>query len=212
MTLLAAFETLLYRYSGETDLVIGTTIANRRWAEIEGLIGFFTNSLALRTDLSGNPSFRELLKRVRKVSLEAYAHQDLPFEKLVEELKIERTLSHTPLFQVVFSFQNSPAPEVKLPELVVSPMEIDSGAAMFDLILGMVDDGVELTGVLLYSTDLFETATAAKLLDDFTLLLEGVAAHPDRSLLDLEINPTKVNALPVATLLTSSYEVEQFEF
>jgi amino acid adenylation domain-containing protein len=212
MTLLAAFETLLYRYSGETDLVIGTTIANRRWAEIEGLIGFFSNSLVLRTDLSGNPSFRELLKRVRRVSLDAYAHQDLPFERLVEELKIERTLSHTPLFQVVFSFQNSPPPEVKLPDLVVSPMEMNTGAAMFDLILGMVDEGVELTGVLHYSTDLFETATAAKLLDDFTLLLEAVAAHPDRSLLDFEIDPAKVDAPPLATLPTASYEVEQFDF
>ena len=114
MTLLAAFQILLYRYTGQEDMVVGTPIANRTRTEMEGLIGFFVNTLVLRTDLSGDPTFRELLRRVRSTCLEAYAHQDLPFEKLVEELHPERNLNRTPLFQVMFVLQNTPQEAIEL--------------------------------------------------------------------------------------------------
>ena len=124
MTLLAAFQTLLHRYTGQDDIVVGSPIANRNRIEIEGLIGFFVNTLVLRTDHSGNPTFRELLHRVREMALEAYAHQDLPFEKLVEELRPDRDLSRSPLFQVMFVFQNAPARELSFKGLNVSPVRV----------------------------------------------------------------------------------------
>ena len=133
MTLLAAFQTLLYRYTSQEDIVVGSPIANRNRTEIEGLIGFFVNTLVLRTDVSGNPSFRELLGRVRKTALDAYEHQDLPFEKLVEELKPERSLSYSPLFQVMFVLQNAPNTGWEFEGLSVSPVRVDTETAKFDL-------------------------------------------------------------------------------
>ncbi|MHC5728777.1 MAG: condensation domain-containing protein, partial [Nostoc sp.] len=137
MTLLTAFQILLWRYSGQDDICIGTPIANRNRAEIEGLIGFFINTLVLRTRLDGNPSFRQLLSRVREVALSAYADQDLPFEMLVEALQPERDLSHTPLFQVMFVLNNAPTSEVELTGLSVSSLSIESAIAKFDLTLGI---------------------------------------------------------------------------
>ena len=137
MTLLAAFQTLLHRYTGQDDIVVGSPIANRNRIEIEGLIGFFVNTLVLRTDHSGNPTFRELLHRVRETALEAYAHQDLPFEKLVEELRPDRDLSRSPLFQVMFVFQNAPARELSFKGLNVSPVRIAGETAKFDLTLSV---------------------------------------------------------------------------
>ena len=136
MTLLAAFKVLLPRYSGQDDIVVGSPIAGRTRAETEGLIGFFVNTLVLRTDLSGDPTFRELLGRVREAALGAYAHQDLPFEKLVEELGPERSLSHTPLFQVMFLLHNAPGEDLALPELSVAPLTVEADTAKFDLTLG----------------------------------------------------------------------------
>ena len=133
MTLLAAFKVLLYRYTGQEDIVVGSPIANRNQTDIEDLIGFFVNTLVLRTDLSSDPTFQQLLNRVREVALDAYAHQDLPFEKLVEELQPERNLSHNPLFQVLFILQNAPMPSIELPDLTISPVKIDSKTAKFDL-------------------------------------------------------------------------------
>lgn len=133
MTLLAAFKTLLYRYSGQTDIAIGSPVANRHQSELEGLIGFFVNSLVLRTNLEGNPTFRELLNRVRDVTLAAYDHQDLPFEKLVEELQPVRSLGQNPLFQVVFALQNTPIEQLNLPGLVLSPVELETKTSRFDL-------------------------------------------------------------------------------
>src|SRR5688572_32466003 len=135
MTLLAAFQTLLHRYTGQVDLVIGTPMAGRNRSEIEGLIGFFVNTLVLRTDLAGNPSFRLLLARVREVALGAAAHQDLPFEKLVEELQPERDLSRTPLFQVMFAVQKASRQALTVSGLTLTPLEVPTGAAKFDLTL-----------------------------------------------------------------------------
>src|SRR5439155_5432359 len=135
MTLLAAFQTLLHRYTGQGDIVVGSPIANRNRTEIEGLIGFFVNTLVLRSDLSDNPTFRELLARVRAVALGAYAHQDLPFEKLVEELQPERNLSQNPLFQVMFILQNVPSSAPKLGGLTLSPLDADTDTTKFDLLM-----------------------------------------------------------------------------
>ena len=135
MTLLSVFQTLLHRYSGQDDVIVGSPIAGRTRVETEGLIGFFVNNLVLRTDLSGNPTFRELLSRVREVTLGAYAHQDLPFEKLVEELQPQRDLSHNPLFQVMFALQNTPRSDMKLHGLTLSSFQVDNGTSRFDLTL-----------------------------------------------------------------------------
>jgi len=187
MTLLAAFETLLYRYTGQEDIVVGSPIAGRNGKEVEGLIGFFVNTLVLRTNLSGAPSFRNVLSRVREVTLGAYAHQDLPFEKLIEELQPERDMSRSPLFQVMFTFQNTPARALELPGVTLSTMEVESGASKFDLELLMADTGEELVGVLEYDVDLFEAETVARLAKHFQTLLESVIANPDHSLAQLSL-------------------------
>jgi amino acid adenylation domain-containing protein len=187
MTLLAAFQTLLHRYTGQDDIAVGSPIAGRNHAEIEGLIGFFVNTLVLRTDLSGDPPFRELLGRVREVALGAYAHQDLPFERLVEELHPGRDLSRTPLFQVMFALQNAPMKALELSGLTLCPLEIDSGTAKFDLTLSMTQEAQGLKGRLEYNTDLFETDTITRMLGHFQSLLEGVAADPDQPLSGLPL-------------------------
>jgi aspartate racemase len=180
MTLLAAFKVLLYRYTGRENIAVGAPIANRTRAEVENLIGFFVNTLVMRTSLVGDPSFRELLGRVREVALEAYANQDLPFEMLVEEVQPERDLSRTPLFQVVFALQNVPAQNLELPALSVEPLETKSKTAKFDLSLLMIEEKGELRGTLEYSTDLFDAATIERMIGHFQTLLEGVLADPDQ--------------------------------
>jgi amino acid adenylation domain-containing protein len=185
MTLLAAFQTLLYRYTQQEDIVVGSPIANRNRSEIEGLIGFFVNSLVLRTDLSGNPTFRELLNRVREVTLVAYAHQDLPFEKLVEELHCARDLSRHPLFQVVFSLQNTPIEVLELPGLTLSQFEFDSKTAKLDLEFHLWQDLESIKGQVVYSTDLFDDATISRMLGHFQTLLESIVTNPEQHLIDL---------------------------
>ncbi|MEH2455997.1 amino acid adenylation domain-containing protein [Nostoc sp.] len=187
MTLLAAFKTLLYRYTSQTDILVGSPIANRNRSEIEGLIGFFVNTLVLRTDLSGNPSFRELLRRIREVTLDAYAHQDLPFEQLVAELQPDRNLGHTPLFQVMFVLQNAPMETLKLSGLSLTPVEVDTEIAKFDLTLSLTDTAQGLIGVFEYNTDLFDSAAIARMQGHFQTLLEGIVANPDQQLSDLPI-------------------------
>ncbi|MEO1349493.1 MAG: condensation domain-containing protein, partial [Cyanobacteria bacterium J06635_15] len=187
MTLLAAFKTLLYRYTGQSDILVGSPIANRNRSEIEGLIGFFVNTLVMRTDLGGSPSFRELLVRVRKVALDAYAHQDLPFEQVVNALQLQRDLSYTPLFQVLFEFGNVPMSALELSELKLRPLKAESGAAKFDLSLSMRESGQELIGNLEYSTDLFDTDAIARILSHFQTLLESIVANPDQRLEDLRL-------------------------
>ncbi|MEM9008075.1 MAG: amino acid adenylation domain-containing protein, partial [Cyanobacteria bacterium P01_F01_bin.86] len=187
MTLLAAFKTLLYRYTGQDDILVGSPIANRNRSEIEGLIGFFVNTLVMRTDLGGSPSFRELLGRVRKVALDAYAHQDLPFEQVVNALQLQRDLSYTPLFQVLFEFGNVPMSALELTDLKLRPLKAESGAAKFDLSLSMRESGQELIGNLEYSTDLFDTDAIARILSHFQTLLESIVANPDQRLEDLRL-------------------------
>ena len=187
MTLLAAFKVLLYRYTSQDDLIVGTPIANRNRLETEGLIGFFVNALVLRTDLSGNPSFRELLRRVREVCLGAYGHQDLPFDRLVEELHVKRDLSRNPLFQVMFVMHNAPLRTVELPGLTLSPVEGDSETAHFDLTLQIMDTEQGLTAAFVYNTDLFEAGTIARMLGNFQTLLEAMVADPEQRLSDLPL-------------------------
>ncbi|MGF1938165.1 MAG: non-ribosomal peptide synthetase [Nostoc sp. ChiQUE02] len=187
MTLLAAFGTTLHRYTGQEDILIGSPIAGRNQVETEGLIGFFVNTLAIRTNLSGNPSFRQLLSQVREVTLGAYAHQDLPFEKLVEELQPERNLSHSPLFQVMFAFHNTPRELWELPGLNITPLEVHNGAAKFDLTLDLEETSEGIKGGIEYNTDLFDATTIARMLGHFQTLLEGIVANPEQHISDLPL-------------------------
>jgi amino acid adenylation domain-containing protein len=191
MTLLAAFSTLLYRYTEQEDILVGSSIANRNKPELEGILGLFVNTLVLRNDLSGNPSFRELLSRVREVTLDAYAHQDLPFEKLVEEIQPERDLSRNPLFQVMFVLQNSPMPVQKIPSLTLRTLQIDSGTAQFDIFLSMTQSEQGLTGFLEYSSDLFDSATIIRFIGNFQTLLEGIVANPNQRISELPLLTAK---------------------
>ena len=188
MTLLAAFQTLLYRYTGQPDLVVGSPIANRNHAEVEQLIGFFVNTLVLRTDLSGNPRFTELLRRVREMTLAAYEHQDMPFERLVEELQPERDLGRSPLFQVMFILQNTPAAELELGGLSLSRMEVDNRTAKFDLTLSMREEpGGGLSGSFEYNTDLFDASSIRRLADHFEVILQAIVAEPQQRIEDLPL-------------------------
>ncbi len=181
MLLLAAFQTLLGRYAGRDDVVVGTPIANRTRAEIEPLIGFFVNTLVLRGDLAGDPPFGELLARTRRAALEAYSHQDLPFERLVEELRPERRLAHNPLFQVMFAVQNTPLGAVELPGVAFAPVELTFPATRFDLELFFTEVDGALAVQLTYSTDLFDRATMLRLLGHLDRLLAALpAAAPQR--------------------------------
>ncbi|MFD7992205.1 amino acid adenylation domain-containing protein [Streptomyces mexicanus] len=184
MVVLAAFKTLLHRYGSGSDLVVGTPIANRGDTELEGVFGFFANTLALRTSLAGDPSFRELLGRVRSVTLEAYAAQDLPFEKLVDELGLDhRSTSHNPVFQVMYAHNNTPAPTTELaPGLSAASLHGNTGAAKFDLWLSTAEVPDGMRGVLEYATDLFDRASAERLIGHLRTLLEGVTQAPDTPL------------------------------
>jgi amino acid adenylation domain-containing protein len=185
MPLLAAFKTLLFHYSNQEDVVVGTDSANRNRAEVEGLIGFFVNQLVLRTDLSGDPSFRDLLKRVREVALGAYTHEDLPFNKLVETLNPERATSHSPLFQAKIVFQNAPIPPMELGNLTLTPLGVEDARAKFDLLLNLWDQEAGIVGEFVYNTDLFDASTIDRIIGHFTLVLEAVAEQPELRLSEL---------------------------
>jgi amino acid adenylation domain-containing protein len=187
MTLLAAFQTLLFRYSGQEDVVVGSPVAGRTMFETENLIGAFVNTLVLRGDLSGNPTFRDVLARVRQMAMGAFCHQDLPFEKLVEELNPERKANRSPLFQVMFSFQNMPEPELAVNGTKFSTIKIDSDAAKFDLTLEVDEttDGIAIS--LEYARDLFEAATIDRMLGHFLNLLTAVVDNPEQSISDIDL-------------------------
>jgi amino acid adenylation domain-containing protein len=198
MTLLAAFQILLARYSGQEDVVVGTPIAGRTHSELEGLIGLFVNTLVLRTDLSGNPTFRELLARVREVTLGAYAHQDVPFDMLVKELQPERSLGHSPLFQVMFVFQNAPLLPTEFPGLELTFLPVETGTAKFDLTVALFpldtlphaerdvyDRGFRVEYE--YNTDLFDAATITRMMGHYQTLLEGIVSGPERRIRSLPL-------------------------
>ena len=187
MTLLAAFATVLARYSGQDDIVVGTPIANRQRVEVEPLIGFFANTLVLRTDLSGDPSFRELAQRVREVALGAYAHQEVPFERIVEAVHPVRDMSRAPIFQVMFALQNLPNEKLRLPGLTLEPLVLHSGAAQADISLHVGRDVVGYAMALEYNTDLFEAPTIRALGDHFVRLLAEVVRDPAQRVLDIPI-------------------------
>jgi amino acid adenylation domain-containing protein len=179
MTLLAAFQALLARHAGQEDLLVGTPVANRNRVELEGLVGFFVNTLVLRGDLRGDPTFREILARTRENSLQAFAHQELPFEHLVDAIKPRRDPSRTPVFQVMFAYETLPA-ALQLPGLSLEPVPVERGTAMFDLTLTVTDHDGELVASAEYNADLYDDATIARLLRHYELLLDRLTTEPDR--------------------------------
>lgn len=187
MTTLAAFSTLLYRYSGQEDILIGSPIAGRNRAELENLIGFFVNTMVLRSNLAGDPTFLGLLKRTREVALEAYAHQDMPFEKLVEEIQPERNLSRQALFQVMFVLHNAPRTELEIAGLSIDAMRVHNRTAKFDLLFSIREEEEGLRCVMEYSTDLFDDATITRMLGQFQTLLRGIVADPEQRISDLPL-------------------------
>ena len=187
--LMAAFQSLLHRYAGQDDLVVGFPIANRNWTETAGLLGCFVNTLVLRTDFSGEPHFKELLSKVRDACLDAYAHQDLPFDKLIEELRPARDLGRNPMFQTMFVLQIGDNFPLGVDGLVSERVDVDAGTSKFDLTLSLAEHDKQLVGFIEYSTDLFDAATIERMAGHFRTLLEGVVADPDRC----------VSVLPILT-------------
>jgi amino acid adenylation domain-containing protein len=187
MILLTAFVTLLRRYSGSDDIVVGSPIAGRNNRKTESLIGFFVNTLVLRLNRSGNPSFLDLLAHVRQVCLEAYAHQDVPFEQLVDVLQPERNLSQTPLFQVMFVFQNTPTENLALTNLSITPFATEHVTAKFDLTLSMTETAQGLSGTFEYNTDLFNADTITRLVGHFKTLLASIVTNPAQSVAELPL-------------------------
>src|SRR5690242_11945727 len=179
MVLLTAFQTLLHRYARQDVIIVGTPIAGRNRQELEGLIGFFINTLVMRADFSENLSFRGLLAQVKETALGAYAHQEFPFDKLVEELQPQRDLSHMPIIQALFALQNTPDESIELAGLTITPVNIESGTTQFDLSLNIWERGPTLTGYLAYRSDLFDADTIKRMLAHFRMLLESIANHPD---------------------------------
>jgi non-ribosomal peptide synthetase component F len=213
MTLLAAYQTLLYRYSGQEDISVGSPIANRNRAEIENLIGCFLNVIVLRTDMSGNPSFRELLSRVREVTTAAYAHQDVPYEKVIDELAPARDLSHAQLIQATFTFQNSPMDSVEMSDLTMDPFEIDSGMVEYDVSLMISGDASGLGGLMIYNRDLFDASTIRQMLNHFQMILEEAVEDPEVRLLRIRMQQDRREEVPEAiSSLQSVDAADQFTF
>ncbi len=186
-TLLAAFKTLLYRYTGEEDLIVGCPVLNRTLPEIENLLGSFVNTVVLRTSCAGSPSFRETLRRVRDTCVGAFAHQDFPFEKLVEQLQPQRDVARNPIFQVMFAFQNTSVPALELAGLRAEAVELDGGMTKLDLTFSLMDKEHGITGHIEYSTDLFHRDTIERMARHFQTLLETIAVDPDQSIAALPV-------------------------
>lgn len=187
MVLLTAFNVLLYKYTNQEDILVGSPIANRHRTELEGLIGYFANTLVIRTELGGDPTFSNIVEQVRETTLGAYDHQDLPFERIVEELNLKRDMSYTPLFQVSFALQNAPMPAIKSNEITIEPLKIESGTSKFDLWLSMVEVDAYLQGTLEYSIDLFKPETIKHMVTHFKEVLNSIAENPTRKLSEINI-------------------------
>lgn len=187
MTLLAAYKLMLYRYTMQEDLVVGSPIAGRNHANTENLIGFFVNTLALRTQINGKMTFKDFLGKVKETTLNAYTHQNLPFEKLVEELNIQRNLSYSPLFQVMFAFQNAPVPELKLPGATIRSMSVDNNFSQFDVSATIWEENGGLTGTFEYNTDLFLKATIERMARHYIILLENIILNPDQRVSEISM-------------------------
>lgn len=197
MLLLAAYTILLSRYSGQEDMVVGSAVAGRGSRALESHIGFFANTLAIRVNLSGNPTFRDFLTRVRHIVLRGLSHQDLPLEHLIEELRPERNLSYNPLFQVFFVLKNAPAEEVKLSNLVISPLEVERKMTMFDLSLALDETRQGLRGVLQYNSGLFEVSTVKRMCQRYQVLLEKIVEDADMALMDLKMDQALPDLPPI---------------
>jgi len=191
MTLLAAFQALLSRYTGQEDIVVGSPFTNRQRSEVEGLIGFFVNTVPLRTVLSGDPTFHQLLQRVKATALDAYDHRELPFEKLVEELRPERNLSYNPLFQILFAVQGSAAAVEHVAGITLHLQDVDTGTAKFDLTCTVIprdkDKDSGFTTSFEYNTDLFEPQTIRRMMDSFHSILEAIARNPEQRVSELPL-------------------------
>jgi non-ribosomal peptide synthetase component F len=182
MTHLAGFQALLHAYTSRLEMVIGTSIANRNRVEVEGMIGFFVNMLVLRTQLGGNPTLLELIGRARDVALAAYAHQDLPFDRLVEDLQVGRDPGRNPLFQVAFTFENTPNKKVALPGLTLTTLDVGVDTSLFDIALVMEERDGEMIASFRYMTDLFRSTTVEAMLADLELVLRRLMAQPETRL------------------------------
>jgi thioester reductase-like protein/FkbH-like protein len=210
MVLLAAFDALLARYAGQEDIAVGCPSANRGRAELEGLIGCFADIVVMRTDVSGDPSFRELVGRVREVAMEAYAHQDVPFTSVVEAVKPERNPSYNPLFQVMFSFLDEPDDDLDMAGVTLSLLPVESGVTDFDLFLAVAWQEGRLIGSLGYNTDLFEAETIRRMRRHFELLLESLVAEPDQKLSEIPL--LRQQTIAVAATFTAEPVEESIAF
>jgi non-ribosomal peptide synthetase component F/acyl carrier protein len=214
MTVLAAFKVLLHRYTGEDDIMISTPIANRTRVEIEGLIGYFVNMIVLRSNLSGNPTFRDFLRHVREVALNAYDHQDLPFELLVEEFRPERKGTQTPFFQVCCESQNVPTQPHESSDLRFNGLGTDRKTSHFDLMLSITEYGDTIDASLEYKVDLFDDDTISEMIRRFRVLLENIIQNPDLRLLDIPLSVEEENPLSVAESVSGRrrFIEDQFAF
>lgn len=209
MLLLAAFNALLHLYTGQEDILVGSPIANRNRAETEGLIGCFINTLVMRTDLAGNPSFSELLGRVRQTVLGAFANQDVPFERVVAELRPERSQGHQRFFRVWFVLHNAPMQTLELPGLRLSNFKVERSTAQFDLAMSVMETAGQIVGALNYNTDLFDAETVTEMLERYSLLLESVAAQPEARLLDISLTRNENDSHRIAAPgLLETHEME----
>lgn len=189
MLLVGGVNVLLHKYTGEEDIVIGTPIANRNRLKTEGLIGFLLNVLVLRNTFTGNTTIKHLLKQVKETSLNAYAHQDLPFELLVEALQIQRDMSRSPIFQVILDFQDTQRQELRIPGLEFNRLQIDTGTTKYDLAISMEDHGNVLGGYFNYNIDLFDTSTIDRMISSFEMILKGIVTQPNLPVIDLNVLP-----------------------
>ncbi|RQW04813.1 amino acid adenylation domain-containing protein [candidate division KSB1 bacterium] len=211
MTLLGALALLLRRYSGQDDISIGTPIANRNRSELESLLGVFVNTLVMRTSLSGNPSFIDLVKRVKETALGAFAHQDIPFEMIVEELKPERDMSRPPYFQTMFVMQNAPAQQLVLPNVTIEPLQLHTPTAKFDLTFVLEPKNGGLDGQIVYNTDLFDSATIERMIGHIKTLFKEIGDHADQPISDIQYLTAHEKAVLLSAKNESARQPLHFE-